>query len=142
MKIQRGVKIVLIFMVLLLISACTKSEPMPVTKENILRYLKKVEKAVESITAKEAGQAKGGDEKKQAEIVRKMFVKPIEDMGYNYDKTVNLIATKLIDKDYSATDFEMQGLMVGFMQFVPRKSNFISQETKAVLERLKRTTGY
>ncbi|MCX5716887.1 MAG: hypothetical protein NTW44_00975 [Nitrospirae bacterium] len=142
MKIQRGMAVVIIFMVLLLVSACTKNEPMPLTEKNILSYVDKVEKAAKSLkerTKKEPIQARV-DEKKVAEDFRKTFVKSMEDMGYNYDKTIRIAAIKYIEKDYSR--LEDQYNLVALLLFPVQvkdllvRSNIISQETKVVLDKV------
>jgi hypothetical protein len=142
MKTRRGMGVVIIFMALFFVSACTKNEPMPLTKKNILSYLQKMGEYSQSITIKETESAKG-DEKKRAEMLRRILAKAVEDMGYNYDKTIRIAATKIIEKDYPATDFEMQNSLTAMVLLPVQlreelvKLNIISRETKEVLDKIK-----
>lgn len=120
----------------------TKSEPMPLTKENILAYMQSMNQHGQGITVKEAEEAKG-DEKKQAEVIRKMLVAPMEEMGYSYDATIRAAATKIVEKDYSATDYEMLSMLSTFMMMPAKMAdklvqfNIILPETRDVLQKIK-----
>lgn len=121
---------------------CAKSEPMPLSKENILAYMESMNQHGQGITVKEAEEAKG-DEKKQAEVMRRMLVEPMEEMGYSYDATIRAAATKIVEKDYSAADYEMLSMLTTFLMMPAKMADklvqfhILSPETRDVLQKIK-----
>ena len=120
-------------------TGCTKSDsPMPLTKENIIKYLKAMAEAGNGMSAKEADEAQK-NEAVRAEAMKKMLVQPLEKMGYNYDKTIGAAARKIVDRDYPVGDSEFQMALIGLLQVPGQmkdfllKYNIITAETKDLL---------
>lgn len=121
---------------------CSKPDkPMPLTKENVANYMQKMEAVTKSITSKEVEEAKGNPDKQKI-MYYKMFVEPMEMMGYSYDKTIGVIATQVLAKSLRTTDSVMT-MMVSDMLALAKNSRapayqfgFISKETKELLDQI------
>jgi hypothetical protein len=125
----------------LLCSCSSHDKPMPLTKENVANYMQKMEAVIKSITSKEAEEAKGSPDK-QKQMYYKMFVEPMEKMGYSYDKTISVIATLVLAKTLRTTDSVMT-MMVSDLLALAKNSRatayqygFISKETKELLDQV------
>ncbi len=124
------------------LSGCSKSEKaMPITRENVTSYMQRVDSAVKGATQAEYMAART-DTAKQKELFYRSFVKPMNDMGYGYDRTIYAMTSKVLKKEMPVTDGQMAPL-VGDMVVLARftkeaafKYGFISTDTKALLEKL------
>ena len=125
-----------------LLCGCSKHDkPMPLTKENVTHYMQNMEAAIKSITAKEVEEAKGNPDK-QKKMYYKMFVEPMEKMGYSYDKTISVIANQVLAKTLRTTDSNMTMMVSDLLAFAKNSRTaasqygFISKETKELLDQV------
>ncbi len=125
-----------------LLLGCSKADkPMPITKENITKYMQNAKAAVRSTNPKEFEEAKNSPVK-QKEMLYKSIIEPMEKMGYSYDKTVYDIADKIILKKLVTTDATMVTMIRAIIDYaiiwkeVSLANGFISKETKGQLEKV------
>ncbi len=121
---------------------CSKPDnPMPLTKENVVNYTQKMQTAIKNTNPKEFEEAKGNLDK-QKKIFYKMFVEPIEKMGYSYDKTISVIANLVLAKTLRTTDSAMTIMVSDLLSFAKNSRTtafqygFISKETKELLDQV------
>lgn len=123
----------------MLFTACSKQdEAMPLTKKSLHEYFQAADKAGRSFTAEEKETGKNNDAVR-LELLKKVLVKPIENRGYSYDRTIRAAAQMVINKQYPPDDLEFQLALSKLLQ-VPgqRKLYFyehklISEETRNLL---------
>ena len=127
---------------LALMLACSKSDqPMPLTKENIQSYRDKLVESQNALTTKDREKARNSAEG-EAELFSRTFVKPMEDLGYNYDKTIRLYAGSIVEGKIPARDPETKTMAEGLVlmakmtEDVALKNGFITDETKKMLDRI------
>jgi hypothetical protein len=127
---------------LALMLACSKPEqPMPLTKENIVSYRNKLVDSQNALTAKDRENASKSPEG-AADLFSRTFVKPMEDMGYSYDKTIRLYAHDIVDGKIPVGDPDVKTLAEGVVLMakmtgdVALKNGFITEETKKLLDRI------
>lgn len=121
---------------------CGKKEaPMPLTSENVATYERNIEVAVKGINPKDLADVKGDQEKKKR-VMYLCFIKPLEQMGYSYDKTIGDLAGKLLTKNLVTPDSATTMKVSDMLTFAKNsretelKFGFISQDTKQQLDRV------
>jgi hypothetical protein len=141
--VNKFLRLVLLFGVCVSLSCgCSKPDkPMPLTKENIANFTQKMQAAIKSTNPKEFEEAKGNPDK-QKKMFYKMFIEPMERMGYSYDKTISVIANQLLAKTLRTTDSDMTVMVSDLLAFAKNSRatafqyGFISKETKELLDQV------
>ncbi len=134
--------LVVLGVILAFFPGCSKQQKaMPITQKNVAEYMQGVDKAVKGINPSEYAATKG-DEAKHKEMFYRTFIKPMNDLGYDYDKTIHAIAEKVLKREIPATDVQMTRL-IGDMIVLGRftkdgafKHGYITKETKELLEKI------
>jgi len=143
MRVRKNMERACIVLLLVMTAACGKTdrEAMPITRENILVYQEKLVESQDTITGREK-QAVHESPEKAAKVFRKTFVAPLEEMGYDYDRTVRAIAQALLDGTVPGNDPEVRAMAEGVIVMAKGtepfavKHGFISPETKKVLDHI------
>ena len=125
----------------ILFTACSKQDQaMPITKKNLNKYFKAADESVQNFMAEEkANETVKMNDAQKAEFLTKILVKPIEEMGYSYDKTIAAAAQMIISKDYPSDDLEFQLALSKLLEVPGQRKLFfyehklISEETRNLL---------
>jgi zinc-ribbon domain len=113
-------------------------EAMPSKASNWMEYGKAMQSAQTQLTLNDMEQQP--DPGKRCELAEKLFVKPMIDTGYNFDKSVRQAARDLNEGKLTVTDAQaVMGMVMIFKQMKPdlERCHFISAETAAELDRTK-----
>lgn len=120
-------------------SGCKKSEKvMPVETEIVVKYLNQIASTVNEQTKVNTD----NDEKAITKFVTEAIVAPMEKSGYNYDKSINNFAKKVLARDLQTNDPELVKNINDILIFangvkeVSLKNGQISKETKGLLDQL------
>lgn len=121
-------------------TGCKGGREMPATSENIMNYLNKVDLAQKSVTPAEDEKAKT-DEKASEQLIAKVLVTPMTEMGFDYDKTINSYARKVLEKNLPG-DPRVQQMMIQTLEIangvkeIIVKNGYITNDTKVLLDQL------
>ena len=97
---------------------------MPINQDVILDYLQISQNKSSSFSRAQLEDATFITEQK--EVVNTYLVKPLEEMGYNFDDTIKYAALKLLTKDYNTQEFiPLSSLSIHPMQIEKRYSLWI-----------------
>ena len=140
---NKFVRLIVLFGVCLSLSCgCSKPDkPMPLTKENLTQYLRNTQAVTKRTDPKEYETAKG-DPNKQKMVFYKFYVKPMETMGYSYDKTISDMAGKFLAKTLLTTDPAFSMELSDLLTFAKDtreaayQLGFISVDTKGLLDQV------
>lgn len=139
MRLMKAVALICMLTAFAVSSGCSKSgSAMPAEKDILVKYLNQTAKNVSA----ESNKNTGNDEMTQRKFVTDAIVKPMEDLGYNYDKSINNFAKKLLAKDVPANDPELVTNINDVLIFANEvkelslKNGQITKETKGLLDQL------
>lgn len=120
-------------------SGCSKHDgAMPLEKDIVVKYLNKTAKNISD----ESNKNTSNDEMAQRKFVTDAMVKPMEELGYNYDKTINNFAKKVLARDMPVNDSELVTNINDILIFANEvkglslKNGQITKETKGLLDQL------
>jgi hypothetical protein len=125
--------------IIALLSACSKADgEMPLTRENLLSYRTKLVESQNAITSADREKSKSSVEG-SVRLFKATFVKPMEELGYSYDKTVHAYAEtvasgKLPQDPETKAQTEGMVMMAKSTGDFAVKNGLISGETKRVLD--------
>lgn len=111
--------------------------PMPINQDVILDYLQISQNKSSSFSRAQLEDATFITEQK--EVVNTYLVKPLEEMGYNFDDTIKYAALMLLTKDYNTQEFiPLSSLSIHPMQIREAllSFGFISENTYDLLNLL------
>lgn len=138
MRLIKTVALICMLTAFAVSAGCSKSgSAMPAEKDILGKYLNQTAKNVSA----ESNKNTGNDEMAQRKFVTDAIVKPMEELGYSYDKTINNFAKQLLARNMP-NDLELVTNINDILIFANQvkelslKNGQITIETKGLLDQL------